>query len=312
MATIAIPCEPRVLVNGMQIAQSLLDSVAAESRNDHDIWLLLPYRAKAAAEPMLKLLRNQFRSLKTIELLTPVSGGYALVTHMFARLIQVLDYEAAPDERAIIWVSERGNETFKPGAIDALDAAFWRKKCDTVGLRFFTIPATTDSAESRTLDGTFVISSQLAKKYPQRVPYTTIAPHFRLFLDKVLTEKCHMLDPDGYIEIGLEPDAAGFTLPQSLGETIVTSPAEVTIASFSAKNAELMGTEEQRGGANKAIAREPLHILNPGAEAPTETEPEEPTETETEPEAPAPKKGKAKKTMGTVVKPEEDPESEYV
>lgn len=140
MATIVIPCEPRVLVNGTRIAQNLLDSVAASSRPDHEVWLLLPYRAKAAAEPMLDLLRNQFRDLRTLELLTPVTDPYKLVTHMFARLHQALTYENNLNERPIIWVSERGNETFLPGAIDALDAAFFRKKCDTVAGKYFTIP----------------------------------------------------------------------------------------------------------------------------------------------------------------------------
>lgn len=233
MATIAIPCEPRVLINGANIAQNLIDSVAASSRGDHDVWLLLPYRAKAAAEPMIKILKNQFRDLRTIELLTPVTGSYALVTHLFARLQQALAYENAPDERAIIWVSERGNEKFKPGAIDTLDATFYRKKAPVIAGKYFTVPATEGSYESRTVDGTFVMSSQLAKLYPQRVPYVTISQHFRLFLDKVLTEKCFNVENwDDLITVGEIPDADNFKLPQVLGEVTVTTPAEVSIASI--------------------------------------------------------------------------------
>lgn len=51
MATIAIPCEPRVLINGANIAQNLIDSVAASSRGDHDVWLLLPYRPRPPLNP---------------------------------------------------------------------------------------------------------------------------------------------------------------------------------------------------------------------------------------------------------------------
>lgn len=253
MATIAIPCEPRVLINGANIAQNLLDSVAASSRDDHDVWLLLPYRAKAAAEPMIKILKNQFRSLRTIELLTPVADNYALVTHLFARLQQALAYENAPDERAIIWVSERGNETFKPDAIDTLDATFYRKKAPVIAGKYFTIPATETSYESHTVDGTFVMSSQLAKLYPQRVPYVTVSQHFRLFLDKVLTEKCFNVENwDDLITVGEIPDADYFKLPQVLGEVAVTTPAEVSIASFQAKPVDMLGCSEQVGGATKA------------------------------------------------------------
>lgn len=253
MATIAIPCEPRVLINGANIAQNLLDSVAASSRGDHDVWLLLPYRAKAAAEPMIKILKNQFRDLRTIELLTPVTGSYALVTHLFARLQQALAYENAPDERAIIWVSERGNEKFKPGAVDTLDATFYRKKAPVIAGKYFTIPATENSYESHTVDGTFVMSSQLAKLYPQRVPYVTISKHFRLFLDKVLTEKCFNVENwDDLITVGEIPDADNFKLPQVLGEVTVTTPAEVSIASFKAESVNMMGQSEQVGGATKA------------------------------------------------------------
>lgn len=253
MATIAIPCEPRVLINGANIAQNLLDSVAASSRGDHDVWLLLPYRAKAAAEPMIKILKNQFRDLRTIELLTPVTGSYALVTHLFARLQQALAYENAQDERAIIWVSERGNETFKPGAIDTLDATFYRKKAPVIAGKYFTIPATETSYESHTVDGTFVMSSQLAKLYPQRVPYVTISQHFRIFLDKVLTEKCFNVENwDDLITVGEIPDADNFKLPQVLGEVAVTTPAEVSIASFKAESVNMMGQSEQVGGATKA------------------------------------------------------------
>lgn len=253
MATIAIPCEPRVLVNGANIAQNLLDSVAASSRGDHDVWLLLPYRAKAAAEPMIKILKNQFRDLRTIELLTPVTGSYALVTHLFARLQQALAYENAPDERAIIWVSERGNEKFKPGAIDTLDATFYRKKAPVIAGKYFTVPATESSYESRTVDGTFVMSSQLAKLYPPRVPYVTISQHFRLFLDKVLTEKCFNVENwDDLITVGEIPDADNFKLPQVLGEVTVTTPAEVSIASIKAESINMMGQSEQVGGATKA------------------------------------------------------------
>lgn len=253
MATIAIPCEPRVLINGANIAQNLIDSVAASSRGDHDVWLLLPYRAKAAAEPMIKILKNQFRDLRTIELLTPVTGSYALVTHLFARLQQALAYENAPDERAIIWVSERGNEKFKPGAIDTLDATFYRKKAPVIAGKYFTVPATESSYESRTVDGTFVMSSQLAKLYPQRVPYVTISQHFRLFLDKVLTEKCFNVENwDDLITVGEIPDADNFKLPQVLGEVTVTTPAEVSIASIKAESINLMGQSEQVGGATKA------------------------------------------------------------
>lgn len=253
MATIAIPCEPRVLINGANIAQNLIDSVAASSRGDHDVWLLLPYRAKAAAEPMIKILKNQFRDLRTIELLTPVTGSYALVTHLFARLQQALAYENAPDERAIIWVSERGNEKFKPGAIDTLDATFYRKKAPVIAGKYFTVPATEGSYESRTVDGTFVMSSQLAKLYPQRVPYVTISQHFRLFLDKVLTEKCFNVENwDDLITVGEIPDADNFKLPQVLGEVTVTTPAEVSIASIKAESINMMGQSEQVGGATKA------------------------------------------------------------
>lgn len=253
MATIAIPCEPRVLINGANIAQNLIDSVAASSRGDHDVWLLLPYRAKAAAEPMIKILKNQFRDLRTIELLTPVTGSYALVTHLFARLQQALAYENAPDERAIIWVSERGNEKFKPGAIDTLDATFYRKKAPVIAGKYFTIPATENSYESHTVDGTFVMSSQLAKLYPQRVPYVTISQHFRLFLDKVLTEKCFNVENwDDLITVGEIPDADNFKLPQALGEVTVTTPAEVSIASIKAESVNMMGQSEQVGGATKA------------------------------------------------------------
>lgn len=253
MATIAIPCEPRVLINGANIAQNLIDSVAASSRGDHDVWLLLPYRAKAAAEPMIKILKNQFRGLRTIELLTPVTGSYALVTHLFARLQQALAYENAPDERAIIWVSERGNEKFKPGAIDTLDATFYRKKAPVIAGKYFTVPATEGSYESRTVDGTFVMSSQLAKLYPQRVPYVTISQHFRLFLDKVLTEKCFNVENwDDLITVGEIPDADNFKLPQVLGEVTVTTPAEVSIASIKAESINMMGQSEQVGGATKA------------------------------------------------------------
>ena len=253
MATIAIPCEPRVLINGANIAQNLIDSVAASSRGDHDVWLLLPYRAKAAAEPMIKILKNQFRDLRTIELLTPVMGSYALVTHLFARLQQALAYENAPDERAIIWVSERGNEKFKPGAIDTLDATFYRKKAPVIAGKYFTVPATESSYESRTVDGTFVMSSQLAKLYPQRVPYVTISQHFRLFLDKVLTEKCFNVENwDDLITVGEIPDADNFKLPQVLGEVTVTTPAEVSIASIKAESINMMGQSEQVGGATKA------------------------------------------------------------
>lgn len=253
MATIAIPCEPRVLINGANIAQNLIDSVAASSRGDHDVWLLLPYRAKAAAEPMIKILKNQFRDLRTIELLTPVTGSYALVTHLFARLQQALAYENAPDERAIIWVSERGNEKFKPGAIDTLDATFYRKKAPVIAGKYFTVPATESSYESRTVDGTFVMSSQLAKLYPQRVPYVTISQHFRLFLDKVLTEKCFNVENwDDLITVGEIPDADNFKLPQVLGEVTVTTPAEVSIASIKAESINMMGQSEQVGGATKA------------------------------------------------------------
>lgn len=253
MATIAIPCEPRVLINGANIAQNLIDSVAASSRGDHDVRLLLPYRAKAAAEPMIKILKNQFRDLRTIELLTPVTDNYALVTHLFARLQQALAYENVPDERAIIWVSERGNEKFKPGAIDTLDATFYRKKAPVIAGKYFTIPATENSYESRTVDGTFVMSSQLAKLYPQRVPYVTISQHFRLFLDKVLTEKCFNVENwDDLITVGEIPDADNFKLPQVLGEVTVTTPAEVSIASFKAESVNMMGQSEQVGGATKA------------------------------------------------------------
>lgn len=253
MATIAIPCEPRVLINGANIAQNLIDSVAASSRGDHDVWLLLPYRAKAAAEPMIKILKNQFRDLRTIELLTPVTGSYALVTHLFARLQQALAYENAPDERAIIWVSERGNEKFKPGAIDTLDATFYRKKAPVIAGKYFTVPATEGSYESRTVDGTFVMSSQLAKLYPQRVPYVTISQHFRLFLDKALTEKCFNVENwDDLITVGEIPDADNFKLPQVLGEVTVTTPAEVSIASIKAESINMMGQSEQVGGATKA------------------------------------------------------------
>lgn len=253
MATIAIPCEPRVLINGANIAQNLIDSVAASSRGDHDVWLLLPYRAKAAAEPMIKILKNQFRDLRTIELLTPVTGSYALVTHLFARLQQALAYENAPDERAIIWVSERGNEKFKPSAIDTLDATFYRKKAPVIAGKYFTVPATESSYESRTVDGTFVMSSQLAKLYPQRVPYVTISQHFRLFLDKVLTEKCFNVENwDDLITVGEIPDADNFKLPQVLGEVTVTTPAEVSIASIKAESINMMGQSEQVGGATKA------------------------------------------------------------
>ena len=253
MATIAIPCEPRVLINGANIAQNLIDSVAASSRGDHDVWLLLPYRAKAAAEPMIKILKNQFRDLRTIELLTPVTGSYALVTHLFARLQQALAYENALDERAIIWVSERGNEKFKPGAVDTLDATFYRKKAPVIAGKYFTIPATENSYESHTVDGTFVMSSQLAKLYPQRVPYVTISQHFRLFLDKVLTEKCFNVENwDDLITVGEIPDADNFKLPQVLGEVTVTTPAEVSIASIKAESVNMMGQSEQVGGATKA------------------------------------------------------------
>lgn len=299
MATIAIPCEPRVLVNGTKIAQSLLDSVAAESRNDHDIWLLLPYRAKAAAEPMLNLLRNQFRNLKTIELYSPVVGSYALVTSMFARLQQVLTCEGTSDERAIIWVSERGNELFKEGAIDALDATFWRKKCDTVGLKTFTIPATDRKSESVTLDGTFVMSSQLYKKYPQRVPYVTISEHFRIFLDSVLTEKCHMLDVKDFIDIGAVPNTEDYRLPQYQGETVVTTPAEVSIASFRARGPETLGTDEQVGGAKLVQTREDFSTETTEAKKTKAKKTTKSTKTEEE-------------SIEDVVKPEEDPESEYV
>lgn len=247
MATIAIPCEPRVLINGANIAQNLIDSVAASSRGDHDVWLLLPYRAKAAAEPMIKILKNQFRDLRTIELLTPVTGSYALVTHLFARLQQALAYENAPDERAIIWVSERGNEKFKPSAIDTLDATFYRKKAPVIAGKYFTVPATESSYESRTVDGTFVMSSQLAKLYPQRVPYVTISQHFRLFLDKVLTEKCFNVENwDDLITVGEIPDADNFKLPQVLGEVTVTTPAEVSIASIKAESINMMGQSDKQ------------------------------------------------------------------
>lgn len=283
MATIAIPCEPRVLINGANIAQNLIDSVAASSRGDHDVWLLLPYRAKAAAEPMIKILKNQFRDLRTIELLTPVTDNYALVTHLFARLQQALAYENAPDERAIIWVSERGNEKFKPGAIDTLDATFYRKKAPVIAGKYFTIPATENSYESRTVDGTFVMSSQLAKLYPQRVPYVTISQHFRLFLDKVLTEKCFNVENwDDLITVGEIPDADIFKLPQVLGEVTVTTPAEVSIASFKAESVNMMGQSEQVGGATKA--REDLRNvgdLTPSAKVAT----------------PSPVKSKTKKAM---------------
>lgn len=283
MATIAIPCEPRVLVNGANIAQNLLDSVAASSRGDHDVWLLLPYRAKVAAEPMIKILKNQFRDLRTIELLTPVTGNYALVTHLFARLQQALAYENARDERAIIWVSERGNEMFKPGAVDTLDATFYRKKAPVIAGKYFTVPATECSYESRTVDGTFVMSSQLAKLYPQRVPYVTISQHFRLFLDKVLTEKCFNVENwDDLITVGEIPDADNFKLPQALGEVTVTTPAEVSIASFKADTVSMLGQSEQVGGATKA--REDLseaEDLTPSAKVVT----------------PAPVKSKTKKAM---------------
>lgn len=202
---------------------------------------------------MIKILKNQFRDLRTIELLTPVTGSYALVTHLFARLQQALAYENAPDERAIIWVSERGNEKFKPGAIDTLDATFYRKKAPVIAGKYFTVPATESSYESRTVDGTFVMSSQLAKLYPQRVPYVTISQHFRLFLDKVLTEKCFNVENwDDLITVGEIPDADNFKLPQVLGEVTVTTPAEVSIASIKAESINMMGQSEQVGGATKA------------------------------------------------------------
>ena len=292
MATIAIPCEPRVLVNGANIAQNLLDSVAASSRGDHDVWLLLPYRAKAAAEPMIKILKNQFRDLRTIELLTPVTGSYALVTHLFTRLQQALAYENAQDERAIIWVSERGNETFKPDAIDTLDATFYRKKAPVIAGKYFTVPATEGSYESRTVDGTFVMSSQLAKLYPQRVPYVTISQHFRLFLDKVLTEKCFNVENwDDLITVGEIPDADNFKLPQVLGEVTVTTPAEVSIASIKAESINMMGQSEQVGGATKA--REDLseaEDLTPSAKVVT----------------PSPVKSKTKKAMKADAVKDED------
>lgn len=304
MATIVIPCEPRVLVNGTRIAQNLLDSVAASSRPDHEVWLLLPYRAKAAAEPMLDLLRNQFRDLRTLELLTPVTDPYKLVTHMFARLHQALTYENNLNERPIIWVSERGNETFLPGAIDALDAAFFRKKCDTVAGKYFTIPATETSAESFTLDGTFVMSSQLAKIYSQRVPYVSVSSHFRLFLDKVLTEKCYnVANWDELIQVGPVPTTDGFVLPQESEQSYVTSPVEVSIAKFSEETVKILGQSEQIGGPVKA--REDL----------SEAEGLKPFTRIVVPKATKPKSKKAAKedaVTSDTIKPEEDPESEFI
>lgn len=302
MATIVIPCEPRVLVNGTRIAQNLLDSVAVSSRTDHEIWLMLPYRARVAAEPMLNLLRNQFKDLRTIELLTPVADNYKLVTHMFARLHQALAYENDLNERPIIWISERGNETFLPGAIDALDAAFFRKKCDTVAGKYFTIPATESSKESYTLDGTFVMSSQLAKLYPHRVPYVTVSPHFRLFLDSVLTEKCYNVDNwDELIETGDIPDTTGFELPQELGQSPVTTLAEVSIAKFSEETVKIMGQSEQKGGPTKA--REDL----------SEAEGLKPTARVVAPRAVKPKTKKAiKEDAATASVDEEDSEPEFI
>ena len=118
---------------------------------------------------------------------------------------------------------------------------------------YYTMPATETSYESHTVDGTFVMSSQLAKLYPQRVPYVTISQHFRLFLDKVLTEKCFNVENwDDLITVGEIPDADNFKLPRVLGEVAVTTPAEVSIASFKAKTVDMTGCSEQVGGATKA------------------------------------------------------------
>lgn len=127
------------------------------------------------------------------------------------------------------------------------------------------------------------MSSQLAKLYPQRVPYVTISQHFRLFLDKVLTEKCFNVENwDDLITVGEIPDAGNFKLPQVLGEVTVTTPAEVSIASIKAESINMMGQSEQVGGATKA--REDLseaEDLTPSAKVVT----------------PAPVKSKTKKAM---------------
>lgn len=80
-----------------------------------------------------------------------------------------------------------------------------------------------------------------------------MSSHFRLFLDKVLTEKCYnVANWDELIQVGPVPTTDGFVLPQESEQSYVTSPVEVSIAKFSEETVKILGQSEQTGGPVKA------------------------------------------------------------
>lgn len=192
---LVIPCEPRVQKNARAIATSLVENTAPEDLLTVDLLCITPYQNLTAANDFIEVLKGRCNSFNVKCIDTPSASLYDMVNKMWAKCLQILAIEAAPNglDIPVLWYSERGNQFFKQDAIATLDGYYTKRKAKVIFGPRFHIPARTITADHvdparDTVEGSFVFSSQISAAYPQTVPLSVSlqpADHFRVFLSGV-------------------------------------------------------------------------------------------------------------------------------
>lgn len=193
---IVIPCEPRVQANARAIATSIVENTDPEDLLTYDLLCITPHQNLTAANDFVEILKGRCNSFNIKCIDSPAASLYDLVNKMWAKCLQVLAVEAAPNgmDLPVLWYTERGNQMFKKDAISTLDGFYTKRKARVVFGKRFHIPARTitidhvDPARD-TAEGTFVFSSQISSAFPATVPLSVSlqpADHFRVFLSGVL------------------------------------------------------------------------------------------------------------------------------
>lgn len=193
---IVIPCEPRVQANARAIATSIVENTDPEDLLTYDLLCITPHQNLTAANDFVEILKGRCNSFNVKCIDAPAASLYDLVNKMWAKCLQTLAVEAAPNgmDLPVLWYTERGNQMFKKDALATLDGFYTKRKARVVFGKRFHIPARTitidhvDPARD-TAEGTFVFSSQISAAFPATVPLSVSlqpADHFRVFLSGVL------------------------------------------------------------------------------------------------------------------------------
>lgn len=272
---LVIPCEPRVQKNARAIATSLVENTAPEDLLTVDLLCITPYQNLTAANDFIEVLKGRCNSFNVKCIDTPSASLYDMVNKMWAKCLQILAIEAAPNglDIPVLWYSERGNQFFKQDAIATLDGYYIKRKAKVIFGQRFHIPARTITVDHvdparDTVEGSFVFSSQISAAYPQTVPLSVSlqpADHFRVFLSGVFIgdQSEEYAKWDNLFSTEVEPKVEAAVVATQVLSQAVNTPQALPVAAFGASGASPDGqTLDVDGGMTLAQKRAMLAMCS--------------------------------------------------